>query len=122
MLGKFGYIQAALTNQEVTVAKKPEPEPLALDEIVRNVASQLHKLRDNPPPEPVIELSECEIELAVKASATVGGGLKFYIFSAQGSASDEQSSRIKLTFKATEGSVVLLARSKGDRKKPVRQQ
>jgi len=75
---------------------------LSLDVIVRDVATQLHKLRSKPPVDPVIILKECEIELSVKATVEGGGGIKFYIFSAEAKAGSEQASKITLKF-STEG-------------------
>jgi len=78
-----------------------EPSSLSLDSIVRDVAGQLHKLRDNPPADPVIALTGCEIELSVKATVQADGGIRFYIFSAGAKVSNEQVSKIKLSFGAT---------------------
>ena|ERR1700722_8577802 len=94
-----------------------ENQALSLDQIVRDVARQLHGLRDNPLPEakdPVMQFSGCEIELAVKATAEAGGGIKFYVFSAEAKAGTEQSSKIKLTFGSIGRTVAFLAGTPGD--------
>lgn len=84
-----------------------QPTALSLDAIVRDVAEQLHNLTENPPKEPVIAFKGCEIELSVKASAEVGGGIRFYIFSVGGKAGSEETSKIKLSFGATGVPLVL---------------
>jgi hypothetical protein len=85
---------------------------LSLDAIVRDVANQLHRLRETPlPKDPVIQFSGCEIELSVKATVEGGGGVRFYIFSAQAKAANEHLSKIKLTFGAAGAPLVMLAQS-----------
>jgi hypothetical protein len=78
----------------------PELKPLSLDAIVRNVAGQLAALRTNPPPDPVIAFTGCEIELTVNATVEANGGIQFHIFSAGGKVAGGQTSRIKLSFGA----------------------
>ena len=89
-------------------------EPLSLDAIVRDVAQQLHELRKNPPANPVIEFSGCEIELSVKATVHAGGGIRFYVFTAEAKASQEQVSKIKLKFGSAGAPLVLQAQTPGD--------
>ena len=93
-----------------------EKEPaLSLDAIVRDVANQLQRLRENPlPKDPVIRFSGCEIELSVKATVEGGGGVRFYIFSAQAKAANEQLSKIKLSFGAAGTPLVMLTQSTGE--------
>jgi|SRR5690348_15063930 hypothetical protein len=93
---------------------KKTDEALSLDEIVRNVAAQLHALRDNPPPDPVIQFAGCEIELSVKATVQAGGGIKFYVFSAEAKAGTEQVSKIKLKFGSAGAPVILQATTPGE--------
>ena len=88
-------------------------DALSLDQIVRNVAAQLHQLRKDPPPDPVIEFTGCEIELSVKATVQAGGGIKFYIFTAEAKAGTEQVSKIKLKFGSAGVPVVLQAATPG---------
>jgi hypothetical protein len=83
--------------------------PLSLDSIVRDVAEQLHALRQNPPKDPVIAFTGCEIELSVTASVSKGGGIKFYVFSADVSKKDERVSKIKLIFGAAGTTTALIA-------------
>jgi hypothetical protein len=87
---------------------------LSLDAIVRDVADQLHSLRDDPPKDPVIAFSGCEIELSVKATVEADGGIRFYVFSAGAKASNEQVSKIKLSFGATGTPLVMKAQTEGD--------
>jgi hypothetical protein len=89
-------------------------EPLSLDAIVRDVAAQLHALRDNPPADPVIEFTGCEIELSVKATVQAGGGIRFYVFTAEAKATQEQVSKIKLKFGTAGAPLVLEAQTPGD--------
>ena len=89
-------------------------EALSLDAIVRDVAEQLHQLRDNPPQDPVIAFKGCEVELSVKAAVQAGGGIKFYIFSADVKASQEHVSKIKLTFGSAGTPLVMLTQTSGD--------
>ena len=103
------------------MANKEDAKALSLDEIVRNVAEQLHRLREKPPQDPVIAFTECEIELAVKATVQAGGGIHFYVFSAEAKASSEQVSKIKLKFGAAGAPVVMLAGTEGKAPKPRRQ-
>jgi hypothetical protein len=97
------------------MAAKPNKEPvsLSLDEIVRDIAEQLHSLRENPPKDPVIAFTGCEIELSVKASAEADGGIRFYIFSAGAKAASEVASKVKLSFGAAGVPVVLQAETPG---------
>lgn len=92
---------------------KAGQEPLSLDAIVRDVAAQLHKLRETPPQDPVIAFSGCEIELSVKATVEADGGIRFYVFSAGAKASVEQVSKIKLTFGAAGPPLVMVAQTPG---------
>lgn len=90
-------------------------EPLSIDAIVRDVAAQLHALRKDPPPsDPVIAFSGCEIELSVKATVQAGGGIRFYVFTAEAKATQEQVSKIKLKFGAAGTDLVMLAQTPGD--------
>lgn len=105
------------------MAGKAERQPVALslDAIVRDVAEQLHKLRENPPADPVIEFKGCEIELSVKATAEANGGIRFYIFSAGGKVGSEEASKIKLSFGSTGLPLVLPAQTMGEELKHKRQ-
>jgi len=91
------------------MAAKPTKEPvsLSLDAIVRDIGTQLQALRANPPKDPVLAFTGCEIELSVKASAEVDGGIRFYIFSAGAKAGSEVASKIRLSFGATGTPIVL---------------
>jgi len=87
---------------------------LSLDAIVRDVANQLHRLREDPvPKDPVIQFSGCEIELSVKATVEGGGGVRFYIFSAEAKAAKEHLSKIKLSFGTTGTPLVMLTQNSG---------
>jgi hypothetical protein len=100
---------------------KVDLKALSLDAIVRDVARQLHELRNDPAPDPVIAFTGCEIELSVKATAEVGGGIRFHIFSAEAKAGNEAASKIKLSFGAAGAPVVMLAQAEGPAPKPKRQ-
>jgi hypothetical protein len=91
-----------------------EPVSLSLDSIVRDVASQLHKLRETPPADPVIAFTGCEIELSVKATVQADGGIRFYIFSAGAKVSNEQVSKIKLSFGAAGTPLVMKVQTASD--------
>jgi hypothetical protein len=91
-----------------------EPSSLSLDSIVRDVAGQLHKLREDPPADPVIAFTGCEIELSVKATVQADGGIRFYIFSAGTKVSNEQVSKIKLSFGAAGSPLVMKVQDEGD--------
>ena len=91
-----------------------EPVSLSLDSIVRDVANQLHALRDKPPADPVIAFTGCEIELSVKATLQADGGIRFYVFSAGAKVSNEQVSKIKLTFGAAGTPLVMKVAPEGD--------
>jgi hypothetical protein len=93
------------------MADKAASVPLSLDMIVRDVAEQLHKLREDPPKEPVIAFVGCEIELSVSAKTEAGGGIRFYIFSAEAKAGSEVASKIKLTFGAAGAPLVMVAKT-----------
>lgn len=97
-------------SKERDMAAKGETErAFTLDDLVRSVAGQLSSLRKDPPKDPVLALSGCDIELAVKASVSGKGGVKFYIFSAEAGASVDHSSRILLRFGVTGDPVVMVA-------------
>jgi hypothetical protein len=98
-----------------------ESYALSLDAIVRDVAEQLHRLRDHPPADPVIAFKGCEIELSVKATVQAGGGIRFYVFTAEAKASQEQVSKIKLSFGTAGLPLVLQAQTPGDQGRIERQ-
>lgn len=87
---------------------------LSLDAIVSDVASQLHKLRERPPADPVIALTGCEIELSVTAKVEVDGSIRFYILSTGGKVSNEQVSKIKLSFGAAGRPLVMKVQTPGN--------
>lgn len=89
------------------------PTVLTIDAIVRDVANQLHSLSTDPPNNPVIQLTGCEIELSVKVVVEGGGGIKFYVFDASAKASEEETSKIKLTFGAVGQPLVMVANNPG---------
>lgn len=91
-----------------------EPSFLSLDSIVRDVAGQLHELREKPPADPVIAFTGCEIELSVKAAVQADGGIRFYVFSAGAKVSSEQISKIKLSFGAAGSPLVMKVQQEGD--------
>lgn len=93
--------------------KSEQSAPFTLDQVVREVAQQLASLRANPPAEPVIAFSGCEIELAVSATVSAKGGMQFYIFSAEAGGSAERSSRVLLKFGSTGDPLVMLADAGG---------
>lgn len=100
------------------MADKIDLKPLSLDAIVRDVAKQLHELRKDPLPDPVIAFTGCEIELYVKATAEVGGGIRFHIFSAEAKAGGEVASKIKLSFGAAGTPIVMMVQTEGPAPKP----
>jgi hypothetical protein len=104
------------------MADKVDLKALSLDAIVRDVARQLHELRRDPlPDDPVIAFIGCEIELSVKATAEVGGGIRFHIFSAEAKAGGEAASKIKLTFGAAGVPLVMQVQAEGAAPIPKRQ-
>jgi|ERR1039458_5402240 hypothetical protein len=103
------------------MADKVDLKALSLDAIVRDVARQLHELRRDPLPDPVIAFTGCEIELSVKATAEVGGGIRFHIFSAEAKAGGEAASKIKLTFGAAGVPLVMQVQAEGPAPRPERQ-
>jgi hypothetical protein len=102
------------------MAGKVDLKAVSLDAIIRDVAKQLHELRKDPLPDPVVAFTGCEIELSVKATAEVGGGIHFHIFSAEAKAGGEAASKIKLSFGAAGPPVVMLAQAEGTAPKPRR--
>lgn len=99
-----------------------ELNALSLDSIVRDVANQLHKLRENPPADPVIMLTGCEIKLSVTATVQADGGIRFYVFSAGARVANEQVSKITLTFGAAGSTpLVMQVKTPGDQGPIVRQ-
>jgi len=93
----------------MAVKATKEPVALSLDAIVRDIGKQLQALRESPPKDPLLAFTGCEIELSVKASAEMDGGIRFYIFSAGAKAGSEVASKIKLSFGATGTPLVLRA-------------
>lgn len=79
------------------MAKKTLPG-LSLSELIRTTASELREAKSDEQ-DAVIELTECELELSVTASAEAGAGIKFWLADANTSAKGETVSKIHLKFK-----------------------
>lgn len=71
---------------------------LSLAQLIKSTAAQLREAKD-PDVDPVIELTECSLELSVSASADAKGGLKFWLIDAGASVSGETVSKVNLKFK-----------------------
>lgn len=77
-----------MTNQTVSIERLIGE----LADGIRNAQSSANNKKA------VIQLDECEIELAVTVSAEAGGGIKFSLLSANAKTSSAKVSKIKLTF------------------------
>lgn len=71
--------------------------------------------------EAVLQLSQCEIELAVNVSVEGKAGLRFWIIEAGAGGATETASRIKLSFSSTGDSTVFVSEGDNPGKIPNRQ-
>ena len=70
----------------------------SLSQLIKATADELRVARAQSPKDAVIQLTGCEIELAVTVQAEAGGGIKFWVVDAKAKASGETVSTIKLNF------------------------
>lgn len=77
------------------------PDSIDIADIIESVSDGIREAaRRSASKQKVLQLAECEVELAVKATTDGKGGLRFWIVEAGGSHAKEDSSRIKLKFMA----------------------
>jgi hypothetical protein len=84
---------------------------LSLSQLVNHTADQLRQIRKQDVTDPVIRFDKCTIELAVGAETTGGGGISFWILSAEASKKTTDGHKITLEFSAV-GSKPVVAMSK----------
>lgn len=70
----------------------------SLSALIKATADELRAARAKAKKDAVIQLTACEIELAVTVTAEAGGGIKFWLVDASAKGSGQSMSRIKLSF------------------------
>ena len=81
-------------------------EEFSIAELIGGLTEGLHDAHDRANAagrEPVVELTDCEIELSVSATYEGGGGVKFWILNASGGASTGSVSKIRMKFQPIKG-------------------
>ena len=74
-------------------------DSIAIADIIQSVGDGLREAEARSAGKAkVLQLAECEVELAVRATTDVNGGLRFWIIEAGGGHSREDTSHIKLKF------------------------
>jgi hypothetical protein len=79
------------------------PKLVSLPDLVKTTADDLRAIRNAQPEDTVMQFTECEVELAVVASADVDGKVKFWVVEAGAGISYENSQKVKLKFTAVPG-------------------
>lgn len=79
------------------------PAGFTLAELIESTADELRKVRNKHREDAVIQLTSCELEMAVTIGAEAGGGIKFWLVDASAKAKGESVSRVKLSFKPIVG-------------------
>jgi hypothetical protein len=80
------------------------PNVISLPDIVKNTADDLRKIRDAHAQDPVMQFTECEVELTVVASADVEGKIKLFVVVETGAkVSYENTQKVKLKFTTIPG-------------------
>jgi hypothetical protein len=79
------------------------PKLISLPDLVKGAADDLRKIHADEPKDTVMQFSECEVELAVVATAEADGKVKFWVVEAGAGVSYENSQKVKLKFTAIPG-------------------
>lgn len=79
-----------------------------LAQLIESTADELRTVRNKAVTDPVMSLERCELELAVKVSAEVGGKVKYWFIEADAKGAAETASKVTLTF-APVGTIASLA-------------
>jgi len=76
---------------------------LSLSELINDVANELRIAKSlSTSKDPVMEFSECELELQVNIAVEGNGGIKFWIIDIGGGAKKEKTHTIKVKFNSIE--------------------
>ncbi len=79
-------------------------EEIEISNLITSLADGIRKAKiESASASPVIELQDCEVELAVTAKVGANGGIKFWIVSAGADAEASTVSKVKLRFTSVGG-------------------
>ncbi|MEV4437496.1 trypco2 family protein [Streptomyces sp. NPDC049577] len=75
-------------------------ERFELLEFAAQLADEIRRVRDNPPPpgNEVIQLTECSIEMAMEVKKEAKGGIKVYVLELGGAVSTARTNKVILKF------------------------
>jgi NTP-dependent ternary system trypsin peptidase co-occuring protein len=79
------------------------PKLISLPDLVKSAADDLRAIRTAEPKNSVMQFAECEVELAVVATAEADGKVKFWVVEAGAGVAYENSQKVKLKFVAIPG-------------------
>lgn len=82
-----------------------------LSQLIETTATELRAVREKNVSDPIIQLTGCELELAVTVSAEGSAGIKFWVVDASTKAAGSTVSKIKLTFNPVGGAVAAVAQT-----------
>jgi Trypsin-co-occurring domain 2 len=85
------------------------PNSFRLAELIESAANELRIANTKRPSDPVMQFTNCELEVSVTVAKEAGGGFKFWVVDGSGKVSGETVSKIKLTFEAISGSAIVAA-------------
>jgi hypothetical protein len=92
--------------------KMPQVHPgFSLAQLIETTANELRAVRDRAPDDTVIQLTDCELELAVTVGAEAGGGIKFWVVDTSAKGNLESVSRVTLKFGPVPGKPGIAARA-----------
>lgn len=92
------------------------PEGIGLGDLITRVATEIRQARDAAPKnDPVLALTDCELELTVTMTAEGSAGIKVWLLDISGGGSVERASKITLKFGPAPGGApqVFMVDSKG---------
>ena len=90
-------------------------QKMELADLVEKVAKELHDLRNRPPStrDPVMQFTECELEMAFAVENTGKGGVKLWVFELGGEHTRTNSNTVRLKFSAAGPSIAFPVQQPG---------